>query len=117
MFRFHPMNHLLPKSLLLATLLAAGSLAAAETPANWEKHCSTCHGADGKGVTMMGKKLKIKDLTDPEFQKSFTDADAVKAVREGIKSEDGKTRMKPIAGLSDAEVQALVAYVRTLVKS
>lgn len=102
--------------LLLFASLMAGTLCSASTPALWEKHCSTCHGPDGKGVTMMGKKLKIKDLTDPVFQASFTDEAAAKAIREGIKSEDGKTRMKPIEGLSDDEVKALIAYVRSLVK-
>lgn len=102
------------KTLLLAAALTVGTIASAH--ANWEKHCSSCHGPDGKGATMMGKKIKIKDLTDPEFQASFTDADAAKAIREGIKSAEGKTRMKPIEGLSDEEVQDLVAYVRSLVK-
>jgi mono/diheme cytochrome c family protein len=104
------------KTLLVLAGLTAGTLCSANAPALWEKHCATCHGPDGKGVTMMGKKLKIKDLTDPEFQAAFTDADAAKAIREGIKSEDGKTRMKPIEGVTDEDIRVLVAHVRGLVK-
>jgi mono/diheme cytochrome c family protein len=64
----------------------------------------------------MGKKLNAKDLTDATVQASFTDADAAKAIKEGIK-EDGKTKMKAFGDkLSDDEVKALVAYVRTLKK-
>lgn len=102
---------LLFSGLVVATATAAR---AADADANWSKHCSSCHGADGKGATTMGKKLKIKDLTDAAYQAEFTDAAAFKAVREGIKTEEGKTRMKPIDGLTDDEVNALVAYVRRL---
>jgi cytochrome c553 len=101
---------------VLAGLLFAGAVFAAEAPANWENNCASCHGADGKGDTKMGKKLKIHDLTDATFQGSFTDADAAKAIKEGIKDEHGKTRMKPIEGLTDEEITALVAHVRSLRK-
>jgi len=35
-------------------------------------------------------------------------------VKEGVKSESGKTTMKAIEGLADDEINALVAHVRTL---
>jgi cytochrome c6 len=85
-------------------------------PANWEKHCSSCHGMDGKGNTKLGRKVNIKDLTNAEFQASFTDERAFKSVKEGLKDQNGKTLMKPVEGVSDEEIKALVAYVRTLVK-
>lgn len=85
-------------------------------PTNWEKHCSSCHGMDGKGNTKLGRKVNIKDLTNAEFQASFTDERAFKSVKEGLKDKDGKTLMKPVEGVSDEEIKALVAYVRTLVK-
>lgn len=100
--------------LLLLPLLFVGTTLHATVDDNWSKHCSSCHGADGKGHTTMGKKLKIKDLTNPEFQASFTDADVAKAIREGIKTPEGKTKMKPINGLTDDEVTELVALVRRL---
>lgn len=100
--------------LVLSALATAASLAAADVAANWENHCTSCHGPDGKGETKMGKKLKIKDLTDAAYQATFTDADAVKAVKEGVKNETGKTTMKAIEGLADDEINALVAHVRTL---
>lgn len=100
--------------LVLSALATAASLPAADVAANWENHCISCHGPDGKGDTKMGKKLKIKDLTDAAYQATFSDADAFKAVKEGIKNENGKTTMKAIEGLSDEEINALVAHVRTL---
>lgn len=103
-------------TLAVAGLLLASGAFAADVAANWENNCVSCHGADGKGDTKMGKKLKIKDLTDATVQASFKDEDVVKAVKEGIKDANGKTRMKAIEGLTDAEITALVAHVRTLKK-
>jgi cytochrome c553 len=89
---------------------------AADAKGNWEDNCAKCHGTDGKGDTKMGGKLRIKDFTDSAVQAQFADADAFKAVKEGLKDKDGKLRMKAIEGLSDDEITALVQYVRGLKK-
>lgn len=101
---------------LAAAAAFATSVSAADAAANWENHCSSCHGADGKGQTKMGKKLKIEDLTDAHEQSEFTDEEAFKAIKEGIKNDSGKTVMKPVEGLTDDEIHALVAFVRGLKK-
>jgi len=91
-----------------------GWSARADAPDTWAKNCASCHGKDGKGNTMMGRKLSIKDLTDAKVQASFTDVDATKAIKEGI-TENGKDKMKGFGSkLSDADITALVSYVRTL---
>lgn len=103
-------------SLLTSLVLAGASLTAADVKANWEKHCQKCHGADGKGQTTMGKKLKVLDYTNPEHQKKFTDEEAFKITKEG-KKEGGKTLMKAYKNeLSDEEIKALVEYVRKFAK-
>ncbi len=94
------------KAIVLALLVCAaaiGSARAADAKDNWEKSCQKCHGPDGKGDTKMGKKLGIKDYTDDE---------ALKAVKEGLKDKDGKVLMKAAEGYSDDEIKALVTYVR-----
>lgn len=104
------------KILLLATIFgfaAAITASAADVKENWDKTCVKCHGADGKGQTKMGQKIGVKDFTDAKVQAGFTDADAFKALKEGLKDPDGKTLMKPVEGLSDDEIKALVAQVRT----
>ena len=95
-----------------ATLTALG----AEVAANWSEHCAKCHGEDGKGQTKMGRKLDITDLTDAKVQGRFTDADAMKAMKEGIKDKNDKVTMKPIDGLTGDDMKALVQYVRALKK-
>jgi cytochrome c6 len=100
-------------SLLIATPLA---VRAADAKALWANNCAQCHGASGKGDTKMGKILNAMDLTDPKKQASFTDAKAAETIKNGVK-QNGKTTMKAFGGkLSDDEIKALVAYVRTLKK-
>ena len=103
---------------LTITLLIAAplSLRAADAQTNWANNCVQCHGASGKGDTKMGKLLNAMDLTDSKKQASFTDAQATTAIKDGIK-QNGKTTMKAFGGkLSDDEIKALVAYVRSLKK-
>ena len=107
------------KMFLLVTLfgLAASlSVKAADAKENWDNLCAKCHGADGKGDTKMGAKLGCKDFTDAKVQADIKDDAAAKAIKEGLKSADDKTLMKPFDSLSDEEVKALVAYVRGLKK-
>jgi mono/diheme cytochrome c family protein len=79
----------------------------------WNTNCAACHGKDGKGSTMMGRKLDIKDLTDAKVQASFTDADATKTIKEGV-TDKGTEKMKAFGDkLSDDDIKALVAQVRS----
>jgi mono/diheme cytochrome c family protein len=100
-------------SLLIAAPLA---VCAADAKTNWDNNCVQCHGKDGRADTKMGKTLSAKDLTDPKVQAAFTDAKATQSIKEGVK-QNGKTTMKAFGGkLTDQEIKALVAYVRTLKK-
>lgn len=91
----------------------AGGSARADVGATWGANCAACHGKDGKGATMMGRKLGIKDLTDAQVQASFTDAAAAKAIKDGV-TENGTEKMKAFGDkLSDADIKALVAHVRS----
>ena len=108
------------KKLILVgvALLIAGavSVRAADAKENWEKNCTKCHGADGKGKTKMGEKLAIKDYTDAKVQEALKDDAMTKAIKEGVKDGD-KTKMKGFGDvLSDDEIKALVKYVRDFKK-
>ena len=83
---------------------------------NWDTLCAKCHGPEGKGDTKMGTKLGCKDFTDAKVQADIKDDAAFKALKEGLKSDDDKTLMKPFEQLSDGDIKALVAYVRGLKK-
>src|SRR5216683_120748 len=98
---------------LAATVITAS---AADVKETWEKSCAKCHGPDGKGETKMGQKLGIKNLTDAKVQSEFKDDQAFKAVKEGIKDSEGKIKMKAVENLSDDDIKALIAQVRTFKK-
>jgi cytochrome c553 len=102
---------------LVIALLAISTLAAgaADAKATYEKDCAKCHGKDGKGQTVMGKKQGAKDYTDPKVQDELKDDAAFKAIKDGYK-KDGKEVMKPSEGLSDDEIKGLVAYMRKFKK-
>jgi cytochrome c553 len=107
------------KIILLAITIgfgAAMTAAAADAKENFDHLCAKCHGADGKGQTKMGQKLGCKDYTDAKAQADLKDEDAFKAVKEGLKDKDDKTLMKPAEDLSDADIKALIAYIRTFKK-
>ncbi len=105
--------------LLTGALLIAGlaSTQAADAKENYEKLCLKCHGAEGKGDTKMGKKMGVKDYSDAKVQESLKDAEAIKAIKEGLKEKGtDKTLMKPSEGLTDQEIKDLVAMFRKFKK-
>jgi mono/diheme cytochrome c family protein len=92
--------------LLLAALpvMAAGPDGAALYTAK----CALCHGPDGGGQTPAGKTMKARDLRSAEVQKQ-TDIELTKII------SGGKGKM-PAYGkqMSTAEIEALIAHIRTL---
>jgi cytochrome c1 len=95
--------------------LAAWPAQADDPKAIYEKECTKCHGADGKGQTKMGQKLKVKDYTDAKVQAELKDDSATKAIKEGLKDGE-KTLMKPAEGVTDADIKGLIAYMRSFKK-
>ncbi len=109
------MKKLIPLTIALLAIPAL-SLCAADGKALYEKDCQKCHGADGKGDTKMGKKSGAKDYSTVKVQEELKDDAAVKAIKEGYKDKDGKVVMKPAEGLSDEDIKALVAHMRSFKK-
>ena len=92
------------------------NLLAAADPAKGEAvfaKCKSCHGSDGKADTKEGRKSKIADMSTSEWQSKHSDAEIKKVIAEG----KADTKMKAYKDkLSDAEIDGLVKYVRTLKK-
>jgi cytochrome c6 len=110
------MKRILAVTLIASSFAAASTAFAATAAENWDNSCAKCHGADGSGNTKMGKKYKLKDYTDATVQAGFKDEDLCKAIKEGV-SEGGKQKMKAFKDeLSDAEINDLVAHIRTMKK-
>jgi cytochrome c553 len=99
-----------------ALALLAGSVVAADVAANWNTHCVSCHAKDGSGQTRMGRQSGAKDYRDAKVQAEMKDDAALKALKEGI-MDKGKERMKPYKDkLSEDEMKALIAHMRTFKK-
>lgn len=96
-----------------AVLFACPTAGAADAASNWKANCAACHGPDGGGHTKAGRMARVKDLTKPEYQATFTDAQAAAQIKNGLKDSTGKERMKGFGDkLSDDDIAALVALVR-----
>jgi mono/diheme cytochrome c family protein len=107
----------LPLLAAAVPMLLGGVARSAGIPDTWSKNCASCHGPDGTGHTKAGRMAQVKDMTSADYQKTFTDDQATKQIKEGFKDASGKERMKAFADkLSDDEVKVLVAYVRSLSK-
>jgi mono/diheme cytochrome c family protein len=110
------MKKILALSFLVSALLAVAAKAAPAAD-NWDNNCAKCHSADGSGSGKMGKRLKLKDYTDATVQAALKDEDMFKAIKEGVKDENGKDRMKAFKDdLTDPEITDLVAFIRKLKK-
>jgi cytochrome c6 len=94
----------------LAASLVTPAFAQSGGKALYTANCALCHGATGLGDTPAGKALKAASFKDPAVIK-VPDAERFTAVK------DGKGKMPPNPGkLTDAQIKAALAYIRTLQK-
>jgi len=80
-----------------------------DAKALFTKECATCHGKDGQAKTFKAKFNHARNLTDAKWQAEVTDERLFNSIH------NGKEKM-PAFGkkLSDSQISALVAFVRTL---
>ena len=73
----------------------------------FKNNCVMCHGADGKGFAA----LKTPDFTSPKWQASMTDKQIKAVIKDGKKG----TAMAAFGEkLSDDQISAVIAYIRSL---
>lgn len=99
------------KSVLLILVVALAPIAfAVDGTSIYKAKCASCHGADGKGQSPMGKKMNLRDLGSPEVQKQ-TDKELYDW------TAIGKGKMPGYKDkLSADEINALVKHMRTFKK-
>jgi mono/diheme cytochrome c family protein len=102
-----------------AVVFAASGASAQDAKAVYAKECAKCHGDSGAGDGAMGQKLKDKPSDWTKGGGGLKDLDDAK-IAESIKKGGGaigKSKAMPAyPKLSDAEVTALVAHVKSLKK-
>ncbi len=86
-------------------------------------NCNSCHGMDGKGDGPVAAALdpKPRNYTKGEFKfdankdgKAGTDADLALVIKNGAAAYGGSAMMMPNPTLTDAQIQELIAYIRSL---
>ena len=94
---------------LVATVCLASAVCLAQSggEATYKAKCAACHGATGTPSAGMAKAMGIKAASDPAIK-------ALTAAQEFAVVKDGKGKMKPIAGLTDAQIKDVVAFYRGL---
>jgi mono/diheme cytochrome c family protein len=93
--------------LIIAALTASSTWAADATAgkAVFAAKCKTCHGADGEGNAGYAKALKVEMKP---LSASTADVNAVVT--------KGQGKMKPLASVTGADLDNVVAYVKSLKK-
>jgi mono/diheme cytochrome c family protein len=103
MFVWHNASRAAAASVAKGEPVAQGNI---DAGALYAKSCAKCHGASGGG-----KSLRGRNLTSAKWQQSVSDERIFNSIA------NGRERM-PAFGkkYSDAQIEALVAYVRKLKK-
>ena len=113
--------------LALVLMLAVGvspAIAAGDPAAGakiFAARCARCHGPDGKGNGPDLEKLHPNsspvNWTKPVVMKQWSDAEIVEIISKGGKAVGSSPVMPPFQGkLTDAQIQDLLAFIRTLAK-
>lgn len=92
---------------LAVSLAGAVGFAQSSGEATYKSKCAMCHGATGTPNPGMARAMGIKAASDPAMKKL-----TVSEIEATVKN--GKGKMHPITGLSDAQVKAVAEYFKTL---
>ena len=94
---------------LAVVMLVASAVCFAQSggEATYKAKCQSCHGSTGTPNPGIAKMMGVKPVSDPDIKKLTVDQ-MIASVK------TGKGKMKPIAGLTDAQIKDAVTYYRGL---
>ena len=101
---------LMAAPLVALALVTPPPASAADAAEVFKKKCAPCHGKEGEPNRIFARQ-GVRSFKDAEWQKATKDAQVEESIRKGRKG----TMMASFENqLTDEEVTALVAYIRTL---
>ncbi len=125
MQRSKQLNTTLLTAAMLLTMSPAAMADAVAGKAVYDEKgaCASCHGATGKGDGAAAAALnpKPRDISAGDFTldtdgdgQTGSDTDLFNVIKHGAEKYGGAATMPGRADIPDAEIKALVAYIRTL---
>ncbi len=106
-------NKIIITAVVFALASATGFAGGIDAKPIWDKQCKKCHAEDGSGATKLGEKLGLKNYTDAAALAEWTDEQLAAATKKGVEG----TKMNGYGDkISDEEISALVAYMRSMAK-
>jgi mono/diheme cytochrome c family protein len=85
----------------------------------YDAHCAICHGTTGKGDGPGARVVRqpMRNFSDPAAMQAVSDRFLFEITKKGS-SQFGRSNAMPAWGmkLSDAEIQDVVAYIRSLAR-
>ena len=99
-----------PEAAKVQNPVPANAASAAAGKRSYQRLCSRCHGAEGKGDGTGSAGAQPSDLTDPQWDFGGSDGEIFAAIHDGTSEEMAGYASR----LSDAEIWNLVNYLRTL---
>jgi mono/diheme cytochrome c family protein len=79
-----------------------------DAQALFNENCAKCHGIDGRARTFHGRLVGAQNFTDEKWGTRVTDEEMSDAIKKGPKAMPAFQKK-----LSQSEIDALVAYVRS----
>jgi mono/diheme cytochrome c family protein len=76
----------------------------------WQQNCVRCHGRLGRGDGPQGPMTRATDLGDPDFQRTITDEQMLKSMKEG-------KGLMPAFPLPEPTLKNLIQLVRLIGKA
>jgi mono/diheme cytochrome c family protein len=93
--------------LTLLILAASGDVTAGKTV--YTNRCKMCHGTDGAGNPAMGRMLKVEfRALASDYIQDKKDAELIQIITKG------KGKMAAVRGLSEQQLEDVIAYLRSL---